>query len=98
MILPHANGSVGGELLDAVGQLGTNALQGIAVCLVAGVTGIHLYRRKPKLPAGRSCPLGSLILVLITSSSFALQLSMDKGVHSALTAQISHPCCCLPFS
>ena len=50
VICPHANGCVGGQLLDAVGQLGPYTLQCAAVCLVASVTGIHLHRSEPQLP------------------------------------------------
>ena len=50
VIRPHANGSVGGQLLDGVGQLGPHTLQRAVVCLVASVTGVHLHRSEPQLP------------------------------------------------
>ena len=55
VICAHANGRVGGQLLDAVGQLGAYALERTGVCLVAGVTGIHLNRGEPQLSEGHEC-------------------------------------------
>ena len=47
---PQDNCSVGGQLLDSVSQLCSHALQCTGVCLVAGVTGVHLDWCEPKLP------------------------------------------------
>lgn len=51
MVCTQADGGVGGQLLDAVGQLGSHALQCAVVRLVASVTGIHLHWSEPQLPA-----------------------------------------------
>lgn len=50
VIGPQAYGSVCGQLLDAVSQLCSHALQRTGICLVACVASIHLNWCEPKLP------------------------------------------------
>lgn len=93
MVCTQADGGVGGQLLDAVGQLGSHALQCTVVRLVAGVTGIHFHWSEPQLPASHAACLlrspGTIIhhhFTMVVTTSVYSKPFPDTSRHSCQTA------------